>query len=136
MRIAGKKLDPAECCLYGTCPDTPRQTYSDCGLYTVLFGLCVAKRYFLKIINRERITAACCLLLLKLIDLDPKKAKPLFHGPVGRKHKSWVLHPFHYVDEGLPCSDVPFSLILKNAIKNSDQALLCASPICTCWLLP
>jgi hypothetical protein len=99
MRIAGKKLDPAECCLYGTCPDTPRQTYSDCGLYTVLFGLCVAKRYFLKIINRERITAACCLLLLKLIDLDPKKAKPLFHGPVGRKHKSWVLHPFHYVGE-------------------------------------
>jgi hypothetical protein len=97
MRIAGKKLDPAGWCLYGTRPGTPQQTYSDCGLYTVLYGLCVAKRYFLKIINRERITAARCLLLLKLIDLAPKKAKPLLHGPVGRKHKSWVLHPFQYV---------------------------------------
>jgi hypothetical protein len=124
MRVAGKKLDPAEWCLYGTRPDTPHQTYSDCGFYTVLFGWCVAKRYFLKIINREHITEARCLLLLKLINLDPKKAKPLLHGPVGTKHNSWVLHPFHYVGEGLPYSDVPFSLILKNAMKNSDQAPL------------
>jgi hypothetical protein len=84
----------------------------------------MAPVYFLKIINRERITAARCLLLLKLIGLDPKNAKPLLHGPVGRKHKSWVLHPFHYAGEGLPYSDVPFSLILKNAMKNSDQAPL------------
>jgi hypothetical protein len=69
MRIAGKKIDPAKWCLYGTHPGTPQQVYADCGLYTVLFGLCVAKRYFLRIINRERITAARCLLLLKLINL-------------------------------------------------------------------
>jgi hypothetical protein len=31
------------------------------------------------------------------------------------------MHPCHYVGEDLPYSDVPFSLILKNAMKNSDQ---------------
>jgi hypothetical protein len=120
-RIAGKKLGPAKWCLYGTCPGTPQQIHSDCGLYTVLFRLCVAKRYFLRIVNRERITAARCLLLLKIIGLEPKNAKPLLHGPVGRKHKSWILHPFHYVGESLPYSDVPFSTFLKNAMKNSDK---------------
>jgi hypothetical protein len=40
---------------------------------------------------------------------------------VGRKHRSWVLHPFHNVGEGLPYSDVPFSFFLKNAMTNSDQ---------------
>jgi hypothetical protein len=33
MKIAGKKLDPNEWCLYGTRPGTPRQLYADCGLY-------------------------------------------------------------------------------------------------------
>jgi uncharacterized membrane protein YgcG len=124
MRIAGKKLDLAEWCLYGTHSDTSLQTYSDCGLYTVFLDCALPSDIFLKIINRERITAARCLLLLKLIYLDPKKAKPLLHRPVGREHKSWVLHPFHYVGKGLSYSDVPFSLILKNAMKNSDQATL------------
>jgi hypothetical protein len=51
MRIEGKRLDLNEWHLYDTCQDTPMQTYHNCGLYTVLFGLCVAKRYFLKIIT-------------------------------------------------------------------------------------
>jgi Ulp1 family protease len=122
MMIARKKLNPAEWCLYGTRPGTPKQLYADCGLYTVLFRLCVAKRYFLRIINRERITAACCLLLLKLINLDPKKAKPLLHGPIDRKFKSWVLHPFHYLGESLPYFDEPFSTFLKYAMKNRNQS--------------
>ena len=58
MRIAGKKLNPNEWILYGTRRGTPVQTYYDCGLYTVLIGLCVAKRYYVKILTRERIAAA------------------------------------------------------------------------------
>jgi hypothetical protein len=102
MRIAGKKLNPNEWILHGTCRGTPMQTYYDCGLHTVLFGLCVAKRYFLKILTRKQIAAAQCFLLLRILDLEPKNAKPLYHGPVGRKYKKWVLYPFHHDGEGLP----------------------------------
>ena len=89
MSLEGKELNAKEWRLYPTRrEDTPMQTYSDCGLYTVLFGICVAQRCSLQTITRERIRAARCLLLLHLIDLQPEKAKPLMHGPVGRKYRA------------------------------------------------
>jgi hypothetical protein len=106
MRIEGKQLNPKEWCLYGTRRETPMQRWYNCGLYTFLFGLCFAKRYSLEIITWERIAAARCLLLLKLIDLEPKNAEPLLQGPVGTKYKQWVRHPFHYAGEALPNPDV------------------------------
>jgi hypothetical protein len=43
MSLEGKELNAKEWRLYPTRrEDTPLQTYSDCGLYTVLFGICVA----------------------------------------------------------------------------------------------
>ena len=102
MLIQGKHLNASEWRLYPTRSGTPTQTYADCGLYTVLFAMCVAKRYSLQIITRERIKAARCLLLLELINLQPEKAEPLTHGPVGTSYMSWVKHPFHYDRESLP----------------------------------
>ena len=80
MEIAGKLMNPKEWRLYTTRRDTPRQSDHDCGLYAVLFGMCVAMRLPLSLITRGRIRAARVFLLLHLIDLQPERAKPLGEG--------------------------------------------------------
>ena len=42
MLIEGLTLDPSEWRLYTNRRDTPRQTDHDCGLYDVMFGMCVS----------------------------------------------------------------------------------------------
>ncbi len=128
MRLAGKTLDPNEWILYGTRRCTPRQTYYDCGLYAALFGLCVAKRYFLKIVTKERIAAAQCLLLLRLIDLELENAEPLKHGPVGRKYRDRVLHPFYNGIEFLPFDLPKQATDLVSPNKSDDSVVNCNTP--------
>jgi hypothetical protein len=77
MEIAGKPMNPKEWRLYTTRRDTPRQREDDCGLYAVLFGMCVAMRLPLTLLSRGRIRAARFFLLLHLIDLQPERAEPL-----------------------------------------------------------
>ncbi len=81
MLIEGLTLDPSEWRLYTTRRDTPRQTDHDCGLYGVMFGMCVSVRLPLFLITKPRIKSAGVLLLLHLIDLQPERAGPL--GAVG-----------------------------------------------------
>jgi hypothetical protein len=73
MKIAGKHMNVNKWCLYTTHDDTTRQPNShDWGfLYILMFGLCVGKLLPLKIITRECIVAAGCLLLLHLINIQP-----------------------------------------------------------------
>lgn len=123
MRLQGKQLNPDEWPLYPTHPDTPRHTYYDCGLYTVLFCLCVAKRSSLKIVTKERIAAVHCLLLLKLINIESNLAKPLNHGPVGRAYMRLVLYPFHCDGKALQYKDPmapPFSSYLQKAMDDKN----------------
>ena len=85
MRLAGKTLDPTEWCLSVTRVDSPWQGNGwDCGLFTILMGLCVAKRLPYNILTRQRATSARVLLLLHLADLEPARAFSLRHGPVGK----------------------------------------------------
>ena len=125
MSLEGKELNAKEWRLYPTRrEDTPMQTNSDCGLYTVLFGICVTQRCSLQTITRERIRAARCLLLLHLIDLQPEKAKPLMHGPVGRQYRDWHLHPFHYAGE-----DLPYQLGNSRAFDDEDAGVDPTTPL-------
>ncbi len=77
MEIEGKPMNPAEWCLYGTRADSPRQREHDCGIYAVLFGLCVSMRLPVSLLSRQRIAASRVILLCHLVDIQPDKAEPL-----------------------------------------------------------
>jgi Ulp1 family protease len=68
MEIEGKTLKPAE----WRC-----QRDHDCGLYAIMFALCVSKRLPLSLITRRRIEASRVILLCHLIGPQPKSAGPL-----------------------------------------------------------
>jgi hypothetical protein len=77
MEIEGKTLKPAEWCLYCCRRDTPRQRDYDCGLYAIMFAMCVSKRLPLSLITRRRVKASRVILLCHIIGLQPERARPL-----------------------------------------------------------
>jgi hypothetical protein len=77
MEIEGKTLKAAEWRLYCCRHDTPRQRDHDCGLYAIMFTMCVSKRLPLSLITRRRVKASRVILLCHLIGLQPERARPL-----------------------------------------------------------
>ena len=77
MEIEGKPTNPGEWCLYTTRDDTPCQSDHDCGLYAVMYGMCVSMHLLLLLISRERIKASRVIHLCQLINLQPERAEPL-----------------------------------------------------------
>jgi hypothetical protein len=77
MEIEGKTLKPTEWRLYCCRHDTPRQRDHDCGVYAIMFAMCVSKRLPLSLITRRRIEASKVILLCHLIGLQPERAGPL-----------------------------------------------------------
>jgi Ulp1 family protease len=58
MEIKGKPMNRAEGRLYTTRQDTPPQSDQDCGLYAVMFGMCVAMRLPLSLVTKNMIKAS------------------------------------------------------------------------------
>jgi hypothetical protein len=77
MEIEGKTLKSAEWRLYCCRRDTPRQRDHDCGLYAIMFAMCVSKRLPLSLITRRRVKASRVILLCHIIGLQPERAQPL-----------------------------------------------------------
>jgi hypothetical protein len=77
MEIEGKTLKPAEWRLYCCRRDTPRQRDHDCGLYAIMFAMCLSKRLPLSLITRRRVKASRVILLCHIIGLQPERARPL-----------------------------------------------------------
>jgi hypothetical protein len=75
--IEGKPLNPAEWHLYCCYHDTPCQIGHDCGLYAVMFAMCVSKRLPLPLITRRRIKASQAILLCLRTGLQLERARPL-----------------------------------------------------------
>jgi Ulp1 family protease len=66
MESEGKELKSKDWCLYTTrslARGQPRQTNGfDCGLFTILFSLCIAKDLPLSIVQQDNMERGCCQL--------------------------------------------------------------------------
>jgi sentrin-specific protease 1 len=111
MAAEGKTLIEKEWCLYGTQNDTTRQRDGyNCGLFAVMFGVCVAKRIPWPVDLRARIANARCLLLNHIINVQPERAGPLRQGPVGLFRYQIQEYPFHeWSPPSSPTSSPPTS---------------------------
>jgi Ulp1 family protease len=69
MEIECKTLKPAEWRLYCCRCNTPHQRDHDCGLYAIMFAMCVSKRLPLLLITRRRVKASRVIHLCHLIGL-------------------------------------------------------------------
>jgi hypothetical protein len=97
MMTAGKHMNANK---WHLC-NSPGQQNDGCGLNTILFSLCLAKRLPSKIIIREWIAADRYLLLLHPIDVEPDRVFPLPNDPVGLKHFKIASFPFHWDGQGV-----------------------------------
>jgi hypothetical protein len=72
MDAEGKQLRSKDWCLYGTRPGQPTQTNSyDCGLFSILLSLCIAKDLPLGLVRQSIMNSARCQLWNHLMGVLP-----------------------------------------------------------------
>ena len=73
MEGLGRPIEAKNWHLYLSTPATPRQGNSwDCGIYMLLFGLCIAQGQSLALVTPERVDVARRLLLLHFLEMEEK----------------------------------------------------------------